>query len=507
MSAPPRTAVTLGEMFEHQLRTRPDATAVRTSGRSWTYAEFGAETARLAHRLRRLGAGPGTVVGLVAPRGPAAVLGLWATIRAGAACLPLDPAGPPARSRDVLREAECTLVLADAAVEWLPGALLIGDPGLAGEPSTGAGLPAPAAQDLAYAITTSGSTGRPKVVGVPHEGIVNLIVACRDELDLIRPEDVLLWTAEPTVDVSMQDCLMTLACGAAIATSAPGAPQAMLLVRDARALGATVLDLPSAVVGPYGRSLLPRLAAAGVRLVITGSSQLDGRGLADAAGDLVVHNGYGPTEASVAATWYVCDSTTPQRAPIGKPYGGVRIHLLDEDLRPVPDGEVGQIYIAGRGLARGYLGLPSRTASAFLPDPFSDEPGRRMYATGDRATVDADGNYVYLGRMDDQVKINGFRVEIGEVEHALRGFPGVTDAAVLVHPRAPGGTALVSYLSGTPSPDEALVEYLRDHLPGHMIPRFHVWLAEMPLNRPGKVDRTALAGIPIGDSLYRAGGR
>jgi amino acid adenylation domain-containing protein len=497
-------ARTVCELFDHQIRIRPDATAVRTSDCSWTYAEFGRETARLAHRLSRLGAGPGKIVGMPVSRGPAALTGLMAAMRCGAACLPLDPGDPPARNREVLRDVGCEHTLAISRAAWLPGTQLIDDPSLQDEAATSEGLPVPAPQDLAYAITTSGSTGRPKAVGVPHEGIVNLIVASRDDLDLIRPDDVVLWTAPANVDVTMQDCLMALGCGATVAIPGLGDLPAMRIVREARSLGATVLDIPAAMVGPYGRSLLPRLAAAGVRLVMAGSSQLDGRGLADAAGSLVVQNCYGPTEASVAVTWYRCIASTPQRAPIGKPIRGVHTYVLDDDLREVPVDETGQLYIAGAALARGYLGMPSRTASVFLPDPYSGVPGGRMYATGDRATRQPDGNLVFLGRSDDQVKINGYRVETGEVEHALRECPGVADAAMLVREDAPGGTAAVAFLTGTPSADEALAQCLRDSLPGHMIPRFYVWLDELPLNRPGKVDRVALAKVPVADRVYQS---
>jgi amino acid adenylation domain-containing protein len=496
-------ARTVCELFDHQIRIRPDATAVRTSDCSWTYAEFGRETARLAHRLGRLGAGPGKVVGMPIPRGPAALTGLMAAMRCGAACLPLDPDDPPARNREVLRDVGCEHTLALSRDAWLPGAQLLDDPSLQDEAATSEGLPVPAPQDLAYAITTSGSTGRPKVVGVPHEGIVNLIVASRDDLDLIRPDDVVLWTAPATVDITMQDCLMALCCGATIAIPGLGDLPATRIVHEARSLGATVLDIPAAMVGPYGRSLLPRLANAGVRLVMAGSSQLDGRGLTDAAGPLVVQNCYGPTEASVAVTWYRCVPSTPQRAPIGKPIRRVRTYVLDVELRRVPVGEVGQLYIAGAALAWGYLGLPARTAAVFLPDPYSATAGERMYATGDRVMLQPDGDLVFLGRIDDQVKINGFRVETGEVEHALRQCPGIADAAMLVREDAPGGTAAVAFLAGTPSADEVLVRRLRERLPGHMIPRFYVWLDELPLNRPGKVDRAALAKVPVADLVYR----
>ncbi|MFL6126123.1 amino acid adenylation domain-containing protein [Actinophytocola sp.] len=496
-------ARTVCELFDRQVRLRPYATAVRTADRSWTYAEFGRETARLAHRLRRLGAGPGTIVGMPVPRGPEALIGLVATLRCGAACLPLDPDDPPARNREVLRDVGCEHILALSRDAGFPGAQLLDDPGLQDEATTSEGLPVPAPQDLAYAITTSGSTGRPKVVGVLHEGIVNLIVASRDDLDLIRPDDVVLWTCPVTVDITMQDCLMALCCGGAVAIPRAGDLPATRIVHEARTLGATVLDIPAAMVGPYGRALLPRLAAAGVRLVAAGSSQLDGRGLAEAAGSMVVQNCYGPTEASVAVTWYRCVPSTPQRAPIGKPIRRVRTYVLDDELRQVPVGEAGQLYLAGAALARGYLGLPARTAAAFLPDPYSPTPGERMYATGDRVVLQPDGDLVFLGRIDDQVKINGFRVETGEVEHALRQCPGVADAAMLVREDAPGGTAVVAFLAGTPSADEVLVRRLRERLPGHMVPRFYVWLDELPLNRPGKVDRAALAEFPVADLVYR----
>ncbi|TXS53646.1 amino acid adenylation domain-containing protein [Streptomyces sp. uw30] len=500
----PRTVV---DLFAQQVRIRPHAPAVRTRERSWTYAEFDRATARLAHRLRRAGAGPGTVVGLVAPRGAAALTGLVAVLRCGAACLPLDPGDPPRRNREVLDDAGCEQVLVAAPTEWCPEALLMGDlddmanPGPVDEGTSA--LPRPRPLDLAYAITTSGSTGRPKIVGVPHEGIHNLIVASIEDLDLIRADDVMLWTTAPTVDSTMHDVLMPLCAGACVAIGDDADLPASRILVTVRALGVTALEIPAAVLGPYGQALLPRLAQAGVRLVITGGSQLDGLGLADSP-PLVVVNGYGPTEASVAATWYRCTTSTPSWVPIGSPVRGVRAYVLDDDLRPVPVGAEGQLFIAGAGLARGYLGLPGRTAAVFLPDPFARTPGTRMYATGDRVRLQPDGDYVYLGRIDDQVKIRGFRVEIGEVEHALRECAGAVDTAVLLREDAPGGAAIVAFLVGERSSAEVMTGQLRDRLPSHMMPRFFVWLDEMPLNRAGKVDRKVLAAMPVGDPVRRA---
>jgi acyl-coenzyme A synthetase/AMP-(fatty) acid ligase len=241
---------------------------------------------------------------------------------------------------------------------------------------------------------------------------------------------------------------------------------------------------------------VPKLAAAGVRLALTGGSQLVGDGFADYE-SLVVANGYGPTEASVAVTWYRCTQATPRWVPIGPPFRGVRMYVLDEEMNLLPPGEEGQLYISGVCLARGYLGLPGRTAAAFLPDPLAPAPGERMYATGDLVRQEPDGDFVYIGRIDNQVKISGYRVELGEVEHALRDCPGVVDAAALLRADAPGGAAIVGYVVGDRVPGAEIADRLRDRLPAHMVPRYYVWLDEVPLNRLGKVDRPALVALPV----------
>ncbi|WP_406631694.1 amino acid adenylation domain-containing protein [Amycolatopsis sp. WGS_07] len=490
-------AQTLVDLLERQFRERPAATAIRTAARSWTYAELDRLSARLVRRL--VAEDAGSIVGLLSRRCPAALICIVAILRSGAACLPMNPDDPPLRNSGVLDEVGCKRVLATEPVEWLPDAQFVDedgvDPGDDGRAT--APLPSPRPLDLAYALTTSGSTGRPKIVGVPHEGLLNLIVASFEDMDLIRTDDVMLWTTALTVDSTMHDCLMPLCFGACVAVDDGGDLPANRILHAVRALGVTALEVPAAVLGPYGQALLPRLAAEGVRLVITGGSQLDGPGLGS-NDSLVVHNGYGPTEASVAATWYPCDRTTPRWVPIGRPIRNVRTYVLDGELNAVPAGEIGQLYLAGAGLARGYLGRPARTAAAFLPDPFSSTPGERMYATGDNVRLQPDGNFVYVGRIDDQVKISGYRVEIGEVEHRLRACRGVLDAAALLREDLPGAAAIVAYLVGERLPDEALTSQLNDWLPTPMIPRFFVWLEEMPLNRSGKIDRRALAAIPLG---------
>lgn len=504
-SSPPRTVC---DLLDQQTRIRPDSIAVRTPVRSWTYADLDDVTTRLGQRLWRSGTGPGTLVGLLAPLGPAALMGLVATLRCGAACLPLDPDDPPSRLKGIARDVGCDLIIAAQPIDWCPDALLIDLPSLCQDDLSATILKGPTSLDLAYVITTSGSTGRPKPVAVPHDALLNLIVASIDDFDLAE-RDAVLWSSRPTVDVTMQDCLMALCSGATVVV--PDAddflPRGILTA--ARTLGATVVDIPAAVVGAHGQSLLPRLARAGVRLVITGGSRLDGTGLAgavDSIDPMVVVNAYGPTETAVTATLYRCPVTPPRWPPIGRPIRGVQAYVLDEGLTRVAVGSEGQLYIAGQGLSWGYLGQPGRTASVFLPDPFDDVPGRRMYATGDRVRLRADGDLEFLDRMDNQVKVSGFRIEIGEVEHHLHECPGVHEAAVLVREDVPGGRALIAFLVGDQTTESKVRERLNDLLPRYMIPKFYVWMDKMPLNRQGKLDRRALAEVPIRATVLPGGG-
>jgi amino acid adenylation domain-containing protein len=484
------------DLFEQQMRLHPDGAAVRTPRGELTYAELDQLTARLASRLRRGGVGPGTIVGLHARRGLDALTGMIATLRCDAAFLPLDVEDPPRRRQEVLSDAGCALTLVDAPADWCAAAMPISGPDSDPDDGPDDELPRPTPLELAYAITTSGSTGRPKVVGIPHASILNLVVVSIEDLDLIRPDDTILWTTPLTADITIHDCLMALCSGATIAIPDSTDLPIGRIATTAGALGATIVDLPAAVLGPYGKFLLPRLAEAGVRLILTGGSQLDGDGFADYE-SLVVANGYGPTEATVAVTWYHCTAATPTWVPIGQPFHGVRMYVLDDKMNQVMAGQDGQLFISGVCLARGYVGLPGRTAASFVPDPFASVPGERMYATGDLVRREHNGDFVYLGRIDNQVKVNGYRVELGEVEHAMRDCPGVVDASALLRTDAPGGAAIVAFVVGGRVPDKLIAGLLGDRLPAHMVPRHYIWLDDIPINRLGKVDRKVLAAIPL----------
>ncbi|ORT60864.1 amino acid adenylation domain-containing protein [Streptomyces sp. CB03238] len=514
LSSTPRTVC---DLLSLQINERPHATAVKTPHHSWTFSQLHDSVQDLSIRMSRSGVRQGTLAGLLARRGPAALFGLLAVLRCGAACLLLDPDDPPRRVRRVIEETGCGTVLVEAPLDSYPEALVItgfedpdhgghrsaagpdvapaAGPGTAG--SRAAPFAGPAPDDLAYAITTSGSTGRPKAVAVPHDALFNLITTSKDDFELVPERDVVLWTSRPSVDVSVQDCLMALCHGATVAIPEDQGFLPRSILKAASTLGATVVDLPAAVIGPYGRALLPRLAEAGVRLVITGGSLLDGAGVTGAPPSLTVVNAYGPTEATVTATLHRCAADPPRRVPIGRPIRGVRAHVLDDDLAPVPAGRPGQLHLAGDGLAWGYLGRPARTAAVFLPDPFADRPGARMYATGDRVRRLPDGTLEFLDRMDNQVKVSGFRIEIGEVEEALLHCPGVRDAAVVLRDDAPGGPALLACLVGDSGVDGTLTERLRTRLPAHMIPGLRRWLDVLPLTPQGKVDRGALSTLPL----------
>lgn len=498
-------AFTVCDLFDQQSGMRPHSVAIRTPDSSWTYADVRGLTTRLGRGLACAGIGRGDLVGLLAPLGPAALVGLVAILRCGAACMPLDPDDPPRRLKRIAADAGCVRILAASPADWCPDALLIDLSQPDGEDQSASELTGPTPLDLAYAITTSGSTGRPKAVAIPHEALFNLITTSIEDFGLLAGQDIVLWLSRPTVDVTMQDCLMALCSGAAVAIPEHDGFLPRAVLTAARALGATVVDIPAAVIGAYGQALLPRLARIGVRLVITGGSRLDGAGLLGATDPPTVFNAYGPTETTVTATLYRCTDSTPRWPPIGRPIRGVRTYVLDDRLAPVPVGEEGQLYIAGKGVGWGYLGQPGRTASVFLPDPLAEAPGQRMYATGDRVRRRPDGDLEFLDRMDNQVKLRGFRIEVGEVEHSLCECPEVREAAVLVREDVPGGAALVAFLVGDRTPAEVLRNRLRERLPHYMMPSVYVWMDDMPLNRQGKPDRKALTTLSIQGAVPRGG--
>ncbi|MFD5434091.1 non-ribosomal peptide synthase/polyketide synthase [Kitasatospora sp. NPDC127067] len=484
------TPRTLDALFAAQAARTPLAPAVTDGRRSWTYRDLAERVERLARDLRRRGAGPERTVALVLPRSMELVAAELAVVRAGAAFLPVDPAYPAERRALMLADAAPAIVLDDPAAvsRVLETALPAGpdDPAAA----DGTGDPAPAGTDHpAYVIYTSGSTGTPKGVVVTHRGIAGFTAAAVENYAL-RPGDRVLQFSSPSFDASVLELFVSVLTGATL-----------VIPPDGPWLGeelAAVLDdhrITHTLIPPAALATVPAGAGRHLRTLIVGAEACSAELVDRWAPGRRMINSYGPTEATIVATW-----TGPLTAGTGSPtIGGAlphaRVYVLDETMRPQPPGTDGELYLGGEGVARGYLGRPGLTAARFVADPFG-APGARLYRTGDRARWRADGELEFLGRLDRQVKVRGFRIEPGEIEAALRAHPAVDQAVVTVREDEPGHTRLVGY--ATPAdprhaPDPAeLRTALAAALPAHLVPAAVVVLPEFPLTPQLKIDQRAL---------------
>ncbi|MFJ4681200.1 amino acid adenylation domain-containing protein [Kitasatospora sp. NPDC088783] len=492
------------ELFARQVRRTPDAPAVRDPRTTLTYRELDARAEALARRLAARGIGPEDRVAVALPRDGGLPVALLAVLRAGAAYLPLDPGYPAARLAYMLDDAAPRLLLTTPEVHrGLPASdvphLYLDAPGEPGaDASAGASdrLPVVDPAHPAYVIYTSGSTGRPKGVVVTHRGIAAMAGTQRERLGLTGADRV-LQLASVSFDAAFWELCMGLLSGACLELDAREAllPGPALAAR-VREHGITHLTLPPAALAALPPGSLP----AGTTLVLAGETCPPALARAWAAEHRLV-NAYGPTETTVCATMSgfqpAAGAAVPDRSvPIGVPVDGTRVRVLDARLAPVPPGVVGELYVAGEGLARGYLGRPGLTAARFVADP-AGAPGERMYRTGDLARWRRDGQLEYVGRVDEQVKLRGFRIEPGEVEAALTALPGVAAACVVVREDRPGDRRLVAYTVGGPDgrtpPDAAeLRARLAAVLPDHLVPSAYVALDALPLTPNGKTDRRAL---------------
>jgi len=506
-----RRDLCLHHLIEEQARRTPGAPAlVVDGGETLTYAALNAAANRLARYLRGLGVGPETVAAICVERSAAMITGLLAVLKAGGAYLPLDPDYPADRLAFMLADSGARVLLAQSALLPLLGeaagaALRLDDPAAPWLDLPDGDLPGgAAADDLAYVIFTSGSTGRPKGTMNSHRGIVNRLLWGQAD-DPLGAGDRVLQKTPFSFDVSVWEMFWPLTAGACLVMSRPGGHRdAVYILQALVAHGITVVHF----VAPMLRAFLDgsgletaagRGAAEGLRLrrVMTSGEAVshDLQQQHDAVLGVPLHNLYGPTEAAVEVTHWACDPESPRRlVPIGRPVANTRIHLLDRHGREVPIGVPGELAIGGVQVARGYLGRPALTAEKFVPDPFG-EAGARLYRTGDLARHLPDGAVDYLGRIDNQVKIRGVRVELGEIESVLGRHPGVREAAALVREDRPGERRLVAYVvaAGSPEPGvEELRAHLRERLPEPMVPAAVVFLAALPLSASGKLDRRAL---------------
>ncbi|WP_316765109.1 non-ribosomal peptide synthetase, partial [Streptomyces herbicida] len=510
---------TLGELFEAQVARTPDATAVVYGDVRWSYAELDAAANRVAHELIARRVGPGDLVGVVMRRSPELVSVLLGTAKAGAGFVLVDPEYPEVRISFMLDDARPALLVCARETEHvLPGAadagrLVIDDPAaretLAGRsaaaPSDADRMASSAVGDTAYVVYTSGSTGRPKGVLVTHRGLGALVSAQAERFG-IGPGSRVLQLASLSFDAAVSELCVTLLSGGALILAAPEKlPPLGDLGEVAEEHGVSVVTVPPSVLG-----VVESLPAC-VRTLVVAGEAAPAALVARWSSERRVVNAYGPTETTVCAAMSdpLTDFPADAAVPIGRPITNTRVYVLDEFLRPVPPGVTGEMYVAGVGLALGYLGRPGLTAERFVacPYPAGDGPAARMYRTGDLARWTSDGQLVFAGRADEQVKVRGFRVEPGEIEAVLDAHPSVGRAVVIAREDRPGDKRLVAYVvpADADSSDGAqLREFVANRLPDHMVPAAVVVLDALPLTVNGKLDRAAL---PMPDYAGTTGGR
>ncbi|WP_431031776.1 amino acid adenylation domain-containing protein [Streptomyces sp. P6-2-1] len=495
------------DLFTNQATHTPHHPALTFDNKNTSYSELDARSNQLARHLITHGAAPETRIAVALPRGPQLLTTLLAILKTGAAYLPIDPTNPPARTTYVLEDATPTLLLTSPEIQ-------------ADLPTTGIPVHTPDTADLsaypttpvtdadrltpllpqhpAYAIYTSGSTGTPKGTLIAHHSLVNRL-RWMQETYVLTASDRVLQKTPVTFDVSVWELFWPLITGATLTIARPeGHKDPAYLSRLITTTGTTVVHfVPSMLQAfldhPQTTDDTP------LRLLITSgealSPDLAERCLTRLPG-VRLHNLYGPTEATIDVT--ATHALTPadtRPVPIGHPVWNTRAYVLDDALRPVPPGVTGELYIAGAQLARGYLNRPALTATRFLPDPYG-APGTRMYRTGDLAHWNTNGDLLYEGRTDEQVKLRGFRVEPAEIETVLLTHPTVRQAAVIPRQDVPGDTRLVAYVTAPGTTDPELPAALRTlaarNLPDHMVPSAFVVLGTLPVTANGKLDRRAL---------------
>ncbi|MFG1682949.1 amino acid adenylation domain-containing protein [Nonomuraea sp. NPDC049269] len=539
-AAPFLPGLSIHELFAAQAARTPDAIAVEFAPVSCggglerltyaeldcgdgperlTYTELDAAANRLAHRLAGRGVQPGDVVGICLDRSPRLIVAVLATLKAGGAYLALDATDPPARLAELLADAAPRLVITSAGLASAighPDTILLGE-AIGGSDPAGPPHAPVTPDDLAYLIYTSGSTGRPKAVAVPHRGVIRLVTG--QTYAEFGPGETQLLHSPITFDAATYEIWGALLHGGRLVVAPPGLLDARELREVISRHGVTCTFVTHGLFKLMVDGDLTGLR--GLRTLITGGEAVSAEHLERARRALPTTrlvNAYGPTETTTFATCRPLDPGRPVTGPvpIGSAIAHTTAYVLDHLSRPVPLGVPGELHIGGPGVAHGYLGRPALTADRFVPDPYGPEPGARLYRTGDLARLRPDGGFDFLGRMDDQLKIRGHRIEPGEVEAALNRYPGVRMAAVAAREITPGDRRLVGYVM----PGTIDVSQLRAHLggllPAHLVPDHLVALDAFPMTASGKVDRAALpapggsrpdprtASAPPRDGLERA---
>nr|WP_083341803.1 non-ribosomal peptide synthetase [Mycobacterium talmoniae] len=485
LSAPATTSVSIPVLFAEQVTRAPEAVALTFAGRSMTYRELDEAATRLAHVLVGQGAGPGEYVALLFSRSAEAIVAILAVLKSGAGYLPIDPMHPDARIEFMLNDAApITAITTNELLPRLGGfdgpVIDINHPRINGYPGTA--LPTPAADDIAYIIYTSGTTGVPKGVAVTHRNVTQLLALT--DTDLLRAG---AWTQCHSLafDYSVWEIFGALLGGGRLivvpesVACSPDDMHALLIAERVSVLSQT----------PWAAAMLSPEGLESTTLVVAGEACPPEVVDRWASGRLMV-NAYGPTETTVYASMSAPLAPGMGVPPIGSPVPGAALFVLDQWLRPVPVGVAGELYVAGGGLACGYVGRAALTGSRFVACPFGG-PAARMYRTGDVVCWRADGQLEYVGRADEQVKIRGYRIELGEIQAALAGLDGVGQAVVIAREAHPGDKRLVGYVTGGADP-AGMRAALAEQLPPYMVPAAVVVLDELPLTPNGKLDKRAL---------------
>ncbi|MFP2912228.1 amino acid adenylation domain-containing protein, partial [Pyxidicoccus sp. 3LFB2] len=509
----PREA-SIPELFALRAAATPEAVALVAGGEQLTYAQLDTRANQLANHLRGMGVHAGSRVAVRLERSLELVVGLLGILKAGAAYVPLDRAWPAERMADAVRQAGAGVLLTRSEVaDELPelGVVLVvmdeESSRIARQPESAPGVSV-GGDELAYVMFTSGSTGQPKGVCVPHRGVVRLVQG--NGFMRFGPQEVWLQAAPVAFDASTLEIWGALLHGAKLVLAPAGALSLEELGAQLVRHGVTALWLTAAL---YEQMVAHRPQdLAGVRQVLAGGDVLPVQRVREHLARLpegsVLINGYGPTENTTFSATHTlrAGDEVSRSVPIGRPLGNSTTYVLDEALQPMPPGVPGELYVGGDGLAWGYLHRPELTAERFVPHPFSTLPGARLYRTGDKVRWMPDGTLEFLGRTDFQVKVRGFRVELGEIEAVLRQFTGVREVVVVAREDVPGDKRLVAYVvSAVPELDTAALRtFVQKHLPEYMVPSAMVALPALPLLSNGKVDRKALPAPDLGASEQEA---
>ena len=503
---------TLAGLFEAQVERTPQAVALVFEGKTLTYRELNEQANALAHKLIERGIGPEDLVGICLERSLDMVVALLGVLKAGAAYVPLDPEYPAARLLYMVEDSAPLISLTSEPLRSrLPQSLPVMFVDLnGGKPQNPADaerksplLP----EHPCYVIYTSGSTGNPKGATNTHQALVNRILWMQDAYRLDETDCVLQKTPY-SFDVSGWEFYWPLLVGARMVIALPGSHRDPgYLVNTIIGSGVTTIHFVPSMLKAFLDNAACESCRCLRRVICSGEAltEADQRLFFERLPGVELHNLYGPTEAAIDVTAWTCKPGDPV-PPIGAPIWNAQTYVLDGALGPVPVGVAGELFLAGMGLARGYLNRAGLTAEKFIPDPFG-EPGSRMYRTGDLVRWRSDGNLEYLGRMDHQVKIRGLRIELGEIEAALQGLPGVGQASVIVRETGVAGKQLVAYVVALPDEvldTDSLRQALGVKLPEYMVPSAFVYLPALPLTASGKLDRRALPAPQVDAESYRA---